>query len=234
MYLLQINPTLIAAAVVPALILLIYVYRLDRLEKEPKGLLWRLLLFGVLATAVAGYLERIGIRFLEAWADRPVLHTLLLTFLIVGPAEEGSKYLLLKRRTWYNPNFNCRFDGVVYAVFVSMGFAIWENIAYVAALGFEGAMLRAVTAVPGHASFAVFMGAWYGEARACLVRGDEAGSRRCRRLALLVPLLLHGLYDFIAIRGGEATLLAFVLFILIMFVTAFVTLRRLSRRDRYL
>ena len=234
MYLLQINPTLIAAAVVPALILLIYVYRLDRLEKEPKGLLWRLLLFGVLATAVAGYLERIGIRFLEAWADRPLLHTLLLTFLIVGPAEEGSKYLLLKRRTWYNPNFNCRFDGVVYAVFVSMGFAIWENIAYVAALGFEGAMLRAVTAVPGHASFGVFMGAWYGQAKAYERAGDLVRSRNCRRLAVIVPMLIHALYDFIAMIGGAIPLVLFIVFILIMFVIAFIVLRRLSKRDRYI
>ena len=203
MYLLQINPTLIAAAVIPALILLIYVYRLDRLEKEPKGLLWRLLLFGVLATAVAGYLERIGIRFLEAWADRPVLHTLLLTFLIVGPAEEGSKYLLLKRRTWYNPNFNCRFDGVVYAVFVSMGFAIWENIAYVAALGFERA-------------------------------GDLVRSKNCRRLAVTVPMLIHALYDFIAMIGGAIPLVLFIVFILIMFVIAFIVLRRLSKRDQYI
>lgn len=234
MYLLQINPILIAAAVVPALLLLTYVYRLDRLEREPKGLLWKLILFGILATAVAGYAERIGIRILDLTVSSPTLYTMLLTFLIVGPAEEGSKYLLLKWKTWRNPNFNCRFDAVVYAVAVSLGFAVWENLGYVAMLGIKGAMIRAVTAIPGHASFAVFMGAWYGQAKAWERAGDSLRSQRCRWLALLVPILIHGLYDFIAMLGGMFPLIVFFAFIAAMFITAFIMLRRLAKRDRYL
>ncbi len=234
MYLLGINPVLIAAAVIPSLLLLILVFRMDRLEKEPTAMLWRLILFGILATSVAAYLERIGMQLLESQEDQPVLYTLLLTFLIIGPAEEGCKYLLLKRMTWRSPHFNCRFDAVVYAVFISLGFALWENINYVAMLGLHTAMVRAVTAVPGHASFAIFMGAWYGQAKTFERAGDRRRCKTCLRLAAIVPMLLHGLYDFIAILGGVVSLILFFVLIAVMFVTAFVVLRKLSKQDRYL
>ena len=234
MYLLSVNPFLIAAAVIPAILLMIIVYRMDRLEREPKGLLWSLILFGILATAVAGYLEQIGSRLLAQLEDRPILYTLIFTCLLVGPAEEGCKYLLLKRRTWRNGNFNCRFDGVVYAVFVSLGFALWENISYVAIYGIQVALIRSVTAVPGHAAFGVFMGAWYGQAKAFERAGNLQRSKTCRRLAFLVPALIHGLYDFIAILGGPVTLVIFVVFILVTFVVSFIMLRRLAKQDHYL
>ena len=49
-------------------------------------------------------------------------------FGIVAIAEESSKYIFLRHRTWNNPEFNCTYDGVIYAVFTSLGFALWENI----------------------------------------------------------------------------------------------------------
>ena len=233
--LLRINPILIAAAAVPAALLMLYVYRKDRLEREPGSLLWRLILQGILATAMAAWLEKLGIALLE-WitSEDTAWTTVFLTFLIVGPVEEGCKYLLLKLRTWRNPNFNCRFDGVVYAVFISLGFAMWENISYVAAYGLRVAALRAVTAVPGHACFGVFMGAWYGQAKALAAKGDEAGSLRCRLLALIVPILLHAVYDCVALLGGPLASLIFLVFILLMFLVAWMTLRRLSKTDSYL
>lgn len=85
-------------------------------------------------------------------------YNVLLYFVVVALSEEGFKYLLLKKRTWYSSEFNCQFDGVVYAVFVALGFALWENISYVLMYGLGTAAVRAVTAVPGHACFGVFMG----------------------------------------------------------------------------
>ena len=94
-----------------------------------------------------------------------MIYDALLYFGVVAVSEEGFKFLLLHRRTWRESEFDCCFDGVVYAVFLSLGFALWENIRYVLAYGFATAVARALTAVPGHACFGVFMGAWYGAAR---------------------------------------------------------------------
>ena len=154
---------MIAAAVLPAMVLLIYVYRKDVTEKEPGNLLVNLLLLGALSTVFASITELLGQYVLDSISfESETLKNAILYFIVVALSEEGFKYLLLRYRTWKEPNFNCTFDGVVYAVFVSMGFAIIENIKYVFAYGLATALVRAVTAVPGHACFGVFMGVFYG------------------------------------------------------------------------
>ncbi len=230
------HPILMAAAVLPAAVLLIRVYRADRLEREPTGFLLGLLLWGILATTPAVLGERVGSYLLSAlFGEREgLLPHILLYFVVVGGSEEGAKYLLLKWRTWKSPHFNCRFDGVVYAVFVSLGFALWENVGYVAIYGFQTALLRAVTAVPGHACFGVFMGVWYGQARAWENIGEAEKSRRCRRRAFLLPALLHGCYDAIATARSLRWSWIFVLFVLLLFIRSFRMVRNLSREDHYI
>lgn len=229
------NPILIAAAIIPAVWLLRYVYRADVLEKEPGGLLLSLVLRGIVATFLALLTERLGssILYLFFKEDTLVPH-FLMYFVVVALSEEGFKYLLLYRRTWHSPDFNCRFDGVVYAVFVSLGFALWENIQYVSMMGLFAAAVRALTAVPGHACFGVFMGAWYGMARWYENYGEYDKSRRYRRLALIVPTLLHGCYDFIATINGTLFGMIFVVFVVLMFAAARRTVMRLSQDDRYI
>ena len=131
-----VNWLLIAAAVIPALYLLRFIYKHDSLEREPVGLLLSLVLLGVISTEIAIVLERLGYMVADAlWYEDSLIYMLVTNFLIVGLAEELAKYVLLKKRTWNNPAFNCSFDGVVYATFVSLGFALWENIGI--AVGFH-------------------------------------------------------------------------------------------------
>ena len=226
---------LIASAVLPAIFLLRRVYRADRLEKEPRGLLRSLVLYGILATLIAGAAEELGALLLTLFLPTDTaLFRVLFYFVLVGGAEEGCKFFLLRRRTWNEPEFNCLFDGVVYAVFVSLGFALWENIRYVFQYGLSTALLRAVTAVPGHACFGVFMGVWYAQARRLALLGDGEGSRRALRLSLLVPLLLHGVYDYIATLATARSTLWFLLFVAGLFAASDRTLRRAAAKDAYL
>ena len=231
----EMDPVLIAAAVIPAVILLIQVYRADRLEKEPTGLLISLLVFGVIATALAIVTETIGENILLSFFDETDLGYLILSnFIVVALSEEGFKLLLLRWRTWRSPNFNCQFDGVVYAVFVSLGFALWENISYVLMYGLSTALVRAVTAVPGHACFGVFMGVWYGLAKRLHGQGKDGASKLCRVLALLLPAFLHGCYDYIATIESVHYGWLFAAFVAVLFTVAFILVKRQSRRDRYL
>ncbi len=229
------DPVLIAAAVVPAVLLIIRIYRADRLEKEPVRLIVSLMVLGVLSTTLASLTEQLGdIAVAYFFPEGTLEYDILLYFIVVAFSEEGFKYLLLKTRTWRSPDFNCLFDGVVYAVTVSLGFALWENIGYVLSYGIGAAVARALTAVPGHACFGVFMGAWYGFAKRRELAGDATRSGRCRRMAVLVPALLHGAYDFIAARQTEAMSAVFVVFVLLMFFVSSRVVRRLSREDEYL
>ena len=223
---------LIAAAVIPAVYLLYRVYQADRLEKEPAGILVSLVVLGVFSTGLAALTEGFGDSILtEMFPNGGLTYDALLYFIIVAVSEEGFKYLLLKLKTWRSPHFNCQFDGVVYAVFVSLGFALWENIEYVLRYGFGTALARAVTAVPGHACFGVFMGVWYGVAKRYELAGYEAEKKRSLNLALLYPILLHGAYDFIASMESDLMSIAFLVFVGWMFRTALKLVKKASAED---
>lgn len=149
-----------------------------------------------------------------------------------GMIEEGCKYYFLKKYTWNHPAFNYLYDGVVYAVFVSLGFAAFENIFYVYEYGLQVAGLRAVLAIPGHTAFAVLMGYFYGRAKLADIWGDE---RKCFIQLLLAwasAAAFHGIYDAAAMIGTDTAMIVFWLFIVVMYLTMSGLIRRGSRRDR--
>ncbi|MBQ6595837.1 MAG: PrsW family intramembrane metalloprotease [Clostridia bacterium] len=229
------HPILVAAAVIPALALLFLAYRHDRVEKEPVSLLLTLVAFGALSTELAKLMEYLLLLLCDAFYRPDSLgYDLLLYYIVIGGSEEICKYLVLKWRTWRNPDFNYQFDGVIYAIFVSMGFAIAENVGYVIGYGFDVALIRAVTALPGHACFGVFMGCWYGVARRLEGGGDVTGSQACRILAVTTAILLHGTYDFFACREAAGSGTVFIVFIILMFVSSFLMLRKLGSTDRHI
>ncbi|MBR0144168.1 MAG: PrsW family intramembrane metalloprotease [Clostridia bacterium] len=224
---------LVIAAVIPAAFLMFKVYRSDRLEKESPGMLWRLTKAGIFAALIALVLERAGSALLDLLVrEESAAYNVILYFVVVALSEEGAKYFLLKRSSWRSPEFDCQFDGVVYAVFVSLGFALWENVSYVMAYGFQTAILRALTAIPGHACFGVFMGVFYGLARRSENGGRAGEAKACRILSLLVPILLHGAYDYVASAEGGDWI--FVGFILLLFAVSYLTVGIASRRDRFI
>lgn len=228
------NWVLIAASVVPAVFLMIKVYRSDRLEKENPALLKSLVGAGVLSTFLALLEERIGNSILSLVVEPgTTLYNVLLYFVIVALSEESSKYVFLKRKTWANREFNCQYDGVVYAVFVSLGFALWENVSYVLHYGLTSAIIRALTAIPGHACFGVFMGVFYGISRANAFVGKQKASKFYRALSLIVPVLLHGAYDYIASQQEAGSGWYFVFFVVLLFALSFYLVSKTSKNDKY-
>ena len=222
----------ILAAVLPAALLLRYVYRHDTVEREPPGLLLLLLLMGVAAALCSGVLEGLAQAILNLLVSPgSPAYTVLLAFLGVAVIEEGMKFLLLRRCTWRHPAFNFRFDAVVYAVFVSLGFAAFENIQYVLSYGLSVALPRALLAVPGHMAFAVYMGVFYGRAKLCAGFGDLRGVRRNFRLAYLWPVFLHGFYDTCAMTGTALATGVFLVFVAVVFFSVYRILKRESAGD---
>ncbi len=223
----------VLAAIVPAVFLMRYIYNRDTVEREPGSLLRSLALQGVFAALAAIVLESIGETVLDLAIpqDSPA-YTVVLAFLVVACAEEGAKLFFLRRRTWNDPSFSHLFDGVVYSAFVSLGFAAFENVKYVFSYGLGVAVPRALLAIPGHLGFSVFMGVFYGRARLCANRGDAAGAGRNMRLAFLSAVFLHGFYDACAMIGTGLASLLFYVFVAVMYVVVYRTIRRESREDR--
>ncbi|MEE3392123.1 MAG: PrsW family glutamic-type intramembrane protease [Lachnospiraceae bacterium] len=229
------NWILIVAAVAPAIYLMVKVYRSDRLEPESPGMLINMAVSGIISALIAIVLERIGSFILDLIVPQSSgLYNIIMFFVIVAFSEEGAKFYMLRRRSWFSAEFNCQYDGIVYAVFVSLGFALFENIMYVFQYGFSTALVRAVTAIPGHASFGVFMGAFYGLARGAAYMGLKARSKTYRNMAVIIPALVHGTYDYIASMGTTFGSLIFVVFIIILFFTANHLVNRMSANDQYI
>lgn len=226
------NFILVAAAVIPAIVLMIKVYNSDRLEKESPHMLWVLVRSGIFSALIALVLERIFGSLLSATVQDQGLYQVLLYFVVVACSEEGAKYFMLKKTSWDSDEFNCQFDGIVYAVFVSLGFALWENISYVMHYGFSVALIRALTAIPGHTCFGVFMGLFYGVARKFENRGETGKASQFRWLSVIVPAVLHGAYDYIA--SVDAGTILFVVFIVALFFVSYRIVSRMSKVDHYI
>lgn len=225
---------LLVAAVLPAIYLLNIVYREDRFEKEPMGLLLKLLGFGVLSAFLAIVLEYIGEWILSGFLDyyNP-LYNVIYFFIIIAGAEEIAKFLFLKLGSYKHSAFNCMFDGIVYAVTVSLGFALFENILYVFDGGLSVACLRAITAVPAHAAFGVFMGIWYGYAKFMQIHKNQSEGFNLM-LCVLIPILIHGAYDYVLSMNSDLIFVVFIVFVILLFGLSVRLVKNVSKNDFYL
>lgn len=260
------NFFLIFAALLPAIILCVYVYKKDRVEKEPMGLLIKLLLGGATIGVFGAIILEIAFksivlkpmfadfiigydRYGEAVFADSVRHVknFIEYFFGVGLIEEGIKLAILIMFTRKNKEFNSLFDGIIYSIFVSLGFAALENVFYVLENGFVNAIMRGLLSVPGHMFFAVLMGyyysLWHITDKATQMEkmykslglihsaSPEFKSRKYVVLALVVPTIVHGAYDFGLTFG---TMFAFVLviaLIMYMYVYCFGRIRKMSASD---
>ena len=221
------------AAVLPAAFLMRYIYKMDNIEKEPPRLLIMLIIYGVAAVALSIILENVGIRLLSQIVNPDSLtYIIIFAFLVVAVVEEGTKFILLRLRTWHDPNFNFRFDGIVYSVFVSLGFAAAENVRYVFDYGLSVALPRALLAIPGHMCFAVFMGLFYGRAKLCEVNGSSRKKNANLWIAYLSAVLLHGFYDACVMVGNVLSTLIFIAFIIIMYIVIIHLVKKEASADR--
>lgn len=235
------SPFLLLAALVPAAFLMVQVYRLDRIEKEPAGLLLKLALFGALSGLAAGAIEGALTRVLDVTLGGGMLRLVLENFLAVALVEEACKRWVVLKFAWRHPAFDYRFDAVVYCVFSALGFAALENILYVAEYGFAVAVSRALLSVPGHCFFAVYMGIYLGQAKMAeramqryYIELPDESPGQYLRASLLVPTLLHGFWDFSLSVGGWLMTVLFYLFVLAFFIDAYRKLRFAAGSDEQL
>ena len=223
----------IAAALLPAVFLMRYIYGKDRVEKEPASLLGSLIVQGVLAALAAIVLELLAERLLDLSpiTRDSALYYIVMAFFVVAATEEGTKFFFLYRRTWNSPEFDYRFDGIVYSAFVSLGFAAFENVKYIIGYGLTAALPRAFLAVPGHLGFAVVMGYFYGRARMQENRGYPDRARINRITGYLCAVFLHGFYDSCAMIGSSGSTLVFIIFVVVMYIFIIRLLKRESATD---
>ena len=181
-------------AIVPSLILVWYFYRQDRIKPEPKGLIVKIFILGILSTLPALVLEIILSLFKGLFNGRPVLFYFFNAFIIAALCEEWIKMQVVKFFAYNRREFDEVMDGIVYTIVASLGFACLENILYVAEGGISVALVRAFTAVPLHAVCSGIMGFSIGKAKFC---GNRFLERKLFMKGLLYAILIHGSYNFL-------------------------------------
>lgn len=219
-------------AVLPAAVLLIVIYKLDNIEKEPVSLMAKVFGFGALSVISAILMEMAGSAILSLFfRTENVLYLFIQYFCVVGFSEEIGKFVALKLGTWKNREFNFSFDGIVYGACATLGFATVENIMYCFQYGLSVAITRAIMSVPGHCIFGVFMGIYYGMAKRCELKGDEEGKKKNIYKSLLIPILLHGTYDFCLSYNYDGIMLVFIVFEIAMVTAAIKRVIKMSKTD---
>lgn len=232
----------LAAAILPAALLLLLVYKRDKNGKEPKNLLWRLIFAGgiiIIPIYICEVIGQIIVEFGNAIVTNQTelgfVANMFVYFGVVALAEEGFKMIALATQTWKNPNFNFKYDGIVYAVFVGMGFAIFENIKYVLEYGMVTGILRALTAIPGHCAFAIIMGTFYGSSKYFQSIKNKKMQVLCMLYAIIIPIVGHGLYDFaLTISNNVLSVVVSIFYMIILDIFSLVLLLYQSKHDQFI
>ena len=223
---------LIVCAVIPPSLFLIYIYFKDKAEKEPLWLLALLFFLGMLTFIPDAIFEIIPEVILGYFLDpSSIVFRILMNFFVIAFVEELFKYIVVFSCTFFSKHFNYRFDGIVYAVFTSLGMAMLENVFYVLQHGFVNAIMRAFLSIPGHAFFAIFMGYYYGLAKQAQIEKKYGKMSYYLFVSLLVPILMHGFYDYCADWGSWLRVLFFFLFVIFMYFAAFIRVHISSKKD---
>lgn len=219
------NLLIVAAA--PVFIIAFYIYFRDKYEKEPVGLLIKSMVAGMIIVFPVSVTEKFLEQFTHLFPGYS--SAAYMAFIVAALTEEGFKFLALYLLIWKNRNFNELFDGIVYAVFVSLGFAFLENIMYVSNYGLATGITRAFTAVPAHALFGVTMGQYFARARYYKKSRSEFFF-----YSLMIPVILHGIYDFILMSKHPKLLLLFIPYIIFLWINGFKKINKLSEQSKSL
>ncbi|MCU0461218.1 MAG: PrsW family glutamic-type intramembrane protease [Bacteroidales bacterium] len=213
--------SLLLISLAPVFIIAFYIYNRDRYEKEPVSILIRALILGILCVLPVMLIEYVLTRLYRG--TEGIKEAAYTAFIVAGFTEEAIKFLALWLFFWRNRNFNEKFDAIVYAVYIALGFAAVENIIYVFQGGFGVGLARALTAVPAHALFGIMMGYNFG-----LARFNEKFRIINLIAAFTLPIVAHGAYDFLLIGNSPVLLIAFIPLLILYWITGFRRMKKLS------
>lgn len=202
---------LLFLSLLPAALLIIFIYRQDKYQKEPFKSLFKAFFGGMLSVVFTIVTVRI-IDYtigLIPYLNQTVFYD---SFITAGIPEELCKFLVFMIFIWNDKNFDEYFDGIVYASFISLGFATVENIMYVMPGGIGTGIVRALISVPAHFLFGVILGYFLS-----LAKFNSGKKGRYIIIGLLIAMAAHGLFDWLLMfsdrMGGALSSFIYTFFI---------------------
>ena len=197
---------LFAIAILPVVVLMVFIYRQDKYQKEPVKSLVKAFIGGMIAIP----LDIMIVTGLDlALGETALSQTVFFAaFMEAGIPEELCKFIIFMIFIWRDKNFDEYFDGIVYATFIGLGFACVENIEYVFRFGVQTGIIRALLSVPGHFLFGVVMGYFLSMAK---FHPESRGKYLWS--GLLLSMLAHGLFDWLLMIASYLPLVGGIIYI---------------------
>lgn len=230
------NLILFLVAVLPILFYGLFLYYKDK-HKEPLSLLLELFLCGVGSTFLVYIFTFILCLvfpfFTISYDDLNLGELFIAVFVGIAFIEEISKYIFCYSVSFNHPEFDEFYDMILYCAFVSLGFACLENLLYVYNSGIFVGIMRSITAIPGHICDGIFMGYYLGLAKLSLLNGNKKLFCKNIFLSLFIPVMLHGIYDYLLFSGYVFFTFLFTFFIICLFIISFNKVNKISNLDSH-
>lgn len=226
--------TLFIISVLPVFIIGMYIYKKDK-QKEPTKLLVKLFIGGILScflTIIITLLVEIMFPILTDTQPKNLILLLFQAFIGVALIEEFSKWVNTYVIAYHNKAFDELYDAILYCVFVSLGFACFENILYVFSSGISTGLVRAVTAVPGHACDGIIMGYYFGLAKYYDLHNNKSLKKRYLIFSILFPTITHGIYDYCLLTERFYFIFVFLIFVIAIYVYVIIKVKKISSINR--
>ncbi len=250
-------------AVLPAIFLCGYIFYKDRIEREPIGLLAILFCAGAAAYIPTYFAENFIINLIDknftdsinmsaegllsfSSKGAEITHLTLCSFLGFSLIRICIKWLLLFFITHKNKNFNYLFDGIVYSVFLSLGFAISENIHFLIQNDLDMLISKLLTSVPCHLFIGILIGYYYTmwnmrftankienhllETKV-IQRDNIRSSAAWLICSLLIPFIINGVYVFAGSVRNDTVTLFFYTAVFILFGISFIMINQIAAND---
>lgn len=212
---------MLSAAIAPGAALLTYIFLRDKYGTMTIGILAKPFVIGVLLVFPTMVIQR-------GFMLGPLQHDLLFAFVYSAGIEEFVKWFALYFVVYKHERFSRAYDGIMYAAAISLGFATLENLLYAWSYqsSFTALLLRGLLPVSAHALFAIPMGYYLG--RATFAQGTSR--KRLVLMSLAIPVLWHGMFDYIIVLSGTYWFLLLFPFMIGLWLRG---LRKLSNVQSY-
>lgn len=218
-------------AIIPSIILGYILFSKDK-NKEPKSLLIVLFLGGFGSVFITLFFTAILQGIFPFFKNSPEKMNLIQlipgVFIGVALIEEFSKWIISYLISYNNKEFDEFYDMIIYCVFVSLGFATFENILYVLQNGFLVALLRCFLAVPGHVCDGIFMGYFLGLSKIAFYNNNKKLQKKNMIYSIIAPVMLHGIYDYCLFSQNGLFILLFFAFIVLLYKNSIKKVKNIS------
>ncbi len=224
------NLLIILLSILPVILIAIYFYQKD-IHKEPTKLLRKLFISGIISGILVIVISLIYNYLIPNYASltsNNYLNMFIYSFIFISLIEEISKWVMIYFISYKNPEYDEFYDIILYSVFVALGFATLENLIYtIPNKSIYVTIFRGITAIPAHACYQTFMGYYL-----TLSKYKPNRKKHYIILSIIVPIILHGIYDLLLYLGNIILVILFVIFLITIFVLTIINANKIIDIDK--